>query len=104
MVYAYNFWYNVIFNFQLKVKLALDFGYWGFSTNKNDIKIALYSSVCNTRNDELSKLSGGSFKGFFLVGLLTYINSLISQDTKQKWNVTYVLKQEKALKSCGTDS
>lgn len=42
--------------------------------------------------------------GFFLVGLLTYINSLISQDTKQKSNVTYVLKQEKALKSCGTDS
>lgn len=41
---------------------------------------------------------------FFLVGLLTYINSLISQDTKQKSNVTYVLKQEKALKSCGTDS
>lgn len=102
MVYAYNFWYNVIFNFQLKVKLALDFGYWAFSTNKNDIKIALYSSVCNTRNDELSKLSGVSFRVFFfLVGLLTYINSLISQDTKQK---TYVLKQEKALKSCGTDS
>lgn len=45
ILYAYSFWYNVTFNFQLKVKIALDLGYLGFSTNKNDIKIALYS-VC----------------------------------------------------------
>lgn len=77
------------------MKIALDFGYWGFSTNKNDIKIALYSSVCNKRNDELSKLNGVSFRVFFSGWFIACINSLINQDTSQKSNVTYVLKQEK---------
>lgn len=87
------------------MKIALDFGYWGFSTNKNDIKIALYSSVCNKRNDELSKLNGVSFRSFFSGWFIACINSLINQDTSQKSNVTYVLKQgKKTLKSCGIDS
>lgn len=77
------------------MKIALDLGYLDFSTTENDTKIALYSSVCNKRNYELSQLNGVSFRIFFSDWFIATINNPINQDTNQKLNITYILKQEK---------
>jgi hypothetical protein len=51
--------------------------------------------VCNKKNAELNQLNGVSFRVFFSDWFIATINNPINEDTSQKPNVTYVLKQEK---------